>query len=197
MTDMYIKVKKYCEGLDNKEKQEFYRNVLELAKDAAESNEINRLKKLSEVAIGIEEASSKELVKPFDDENPLREANIIVDSGGLTNYLFSLGNSSKLYDLRENTEEALYQAIKSNDVELVKHLLIVLLPDDSERKADLKHLKELEELLSKIHEELEENISQDMKNYLEKRIRFYSFLCDFQSSKDLVELFANQSVSGR
>lgn len=70
----------------------------------------------------------------------------------------------------------------------MKHLLIVLLPEEIS-KVDLK---ELEVLLSKVYEELKENISQDMKNYLEKKIKFYSFLCDFHSSEDPIELFANQ-----
>jgi hypothetical protein len=31
-----------------------------------------------------------------------------------------------------------------------------------------------------------------MNNYLEKKIGFYNFLYDFESSKDLIELFANR-----
>lgn len=175
--------------MDNNRKQELYSQVLKEAKDAIESNDIDQLNKLSEVAVMIEEVCDRGLLKDFDDENPLREANIIVESNGLTNYLFSLGGSSELYDLRENGEDALYQAIKSGDVELVKHLLMVLLPEEM-GKADLK---ELEVLLSKSCEELKKSISKDMINYLEKKIKFYSFLRDFQSSKDPVELFVSRS----
>ncbi|WP_168464811.1 hypothetical protein [Wolbachia endosymbiont of Ctenocephalides felis wCfeT] len=181
-----LEVKKHCESLDNKGKQELYQQVLEDAQDATESNDIDRLKKLSEVAVAIEEVSERELLKPYDDENSLREANIVVESGGLTNYLFSLGDSSKLYDLRENKGEALYQAVKSNDVELVKHLLTILLPEEIS-KMDLNYLNEA---LSKAYEE--PNLSEDMKNYLENKIRLYGFLCGCKHNMDPIELFANR-----
>ncbi|APR97840.1 hypothetical protein [Wolbachia endosymbiont of Folsomia candida] len=183
-----LEVKKHCESLNNKGKQELYRQVMEEAKVAIESNDIDQLKKLSEAAVAMEEVSEKELLESFDDENPLKEANIVVERDGLTNYLFSLGDSSKLYDLRENKEEALYQAIKSDDVELVKHVLIVLLSSDFEGKVDLKGLVKL---LSKGYEEL--NLSKDMKNYLERKIGFCRFLCDFKFDEDPIELFANRS----
>ncbi|APR97848.1 hypothetical protein [Wolbachia endosymbiont of Folsomia candida] len=183
-----LEVKKHCESLDNKGKQELYRQVMEEAKDATENHDIDKLKKLSEIVVVIEEVCDRGVLKDFDDENPLKEANIVVESDGLTNYLFSFGDSSKLYDLRENKEEALYQAIKSNDVELVKHVLIVLLYGDFEGKVDPKGLVAL---LEKACEEL--NLSKDMKNYLEKKIRFCSFLCNFKFDKDPIELFANRS----
>lgn len=182
-----VQIKEYCESLDNRGKQELYSQILEEAKYAIESNDIDQLKKLSEVAVAAEEASERELLKPFDDENPLREANIVVEGDGLTNYLFSIGDSSKLYNLREDKGEALYKAIKSDDVELVKHVLIVLLSDDFEEKVDPK---DLVALLSSAYEEL--NLSKDMKNYLKKKIGFYSFLCDFKFDKDPIELFANR-----
>ncbi|MDD9332046.1 MAG: hypothetical protein PV340_05605 [Wolbachia sp.] len=134
-----VQVKGHCESLDNKGKQKLYRQVLEKAKIAIESNYIDQLKKLSEVAVAIEESSEKMLLKSFGDGNLLKEANIVVESYWLTNYLFSLGDSLKLYDLRENKEEALYQAVKSNDIELVKHLLIILLSEEIS-KLDLNYL---------------------------------------------------------
>ncbi|APR99047.1 hypothetical protein [Wolbachia endosymbiont of Folsomia candida] len=181
-----VQVQEHCESLDNKEKQELYRQVLKKAKDAIESNDISQLKKLSEVTVVMEEVCEKELIKSCDDENPLREANIVVENKGLTNYLFSLGGSSKLYDLRENKEEALYQAIKSNDVELVKHLLTILLPEKI-NKMDLDYLHEK---LSKAYEE--PNLSEDMKIYLENKIRLYGFLCGCKNNIGAIELFANR-----
>ena len=183
-----LEVKEHYESLDNKKKQELYSEILKEAKDAIESNNISHLKKLSEIAVVIEEVSEKELLESFNDKNPLREATVVVERGGSSNYLFSLSDSSKLYDSRENEEEAIYQAIKSNDIELVKHVLIVLLSSDFEEKVDPKGLVEL---LSKGYEEL--NLSKDMKNYLERKIRFCSFLCDCKFDKDPIELFANRS----
>lgn len=182
-----LQVKEHCESLDNKEKQELYSQILKKAKDVIESNDIDKLKKLSEVAVAIEETCEKELLESLDDKNPLREVNIIVEGDGLTNYLFSFSDSSKLYDLGENKEEALYQAIRSNDVELVKHLLLVLLSSDFEEKVDPKGLVEL---LSKTYEEL--NLSKDMRNYLEKKIGFYNFVCNFKPNMDPIELFVNR-----
>lgn len=187
----------YCKSLSDEEKVDTYRWVLDQAKNVIESTDVAKLKRLSDVAVAIEETTDKELLKSFDDNNPLREAYIAVMQGNeedseYTNYLFSIGSSSKLYDLRKNEKEALYQAIKSDDVELVKHLLIVLLPADS-KDANHLDLQKIKELLSKSYEELESSISDDMKNYLEKKIRFYSFLCDFKFDKDPIELFANQS----
>jgi hypothetical protein len=167
-------------------KQELYKQIIEEAKDATENHNIDKLKKLSEIAVAVEEVSERELLKSFDDENPLREANIVVESDGLTNYLFSLGCSSKLYDLRENTGEALYEAIKSDDVELVKHVLTILLPE-AISKMDLNYLNEE---LSKAYEE--PNLSKDMKNYLEKKIRLYGFLCGCKNNMGAIELFANR-----
>lgn len=184
-----VQIKEHCKSLDNKGKQKLYGQVLEEAKDAIESNDIDHLKKLSEVAVVIEKVCDRGLLKNFDDENPLRLANIVVENDGLTNYLFSLGDSSKLYDLRENKEDALYKAIKSNDVELVRHLLIVLLPNYPE-KMEKVDLKDLVVLLSKAYEELD--LLDDMRNYLEKKMRFYSFLCNFKSDKDPIELFVSR-----
>ncbi|WCR54442.1 MAG: hypothetical protein PG981_001464 [Wolbachia endosymbiont of Ctenocephalides orientis wCori] len=181
-----VQVKEYCESLDNHEKQELYKQVIKEAKGVLESNEIDQLKKLSEVAVAMEEVCKKELIKSLDAENPLREANIVVESGGLTNYLFSLGDSSKLYDLRENKGEALHQAVKSNDVELVKHLLTILLPEKIS-KMDLDYLHEK---LSKAYEE--QNLSEDMKIYLENKIRLYGFLCGCKNNMRAIELFANR-----
>lgn len=85
----------------------------------------------------------------------------------------ALGDSSELYDLKENREKAIYQAIKSNDRELVKHLLMILTSDEIE----IEFFKELETLLSGVYEELKENLSQDTKNYLEKNISLKRFVC--------------------
>jgi hypothetical protein len=95
----------------------------------------------------------------------------------MTNYLFSIGDSSELYDLEENREKAIYQAIKSNDVELVKQLLIVLLPDIHFEKISLEHLKELKTSLLKSYEELKPKLSKDMESHLDNELRFYGFLC--------------------
>ncbi|GFT91669.1 DNA mismatch repair protein MutL [Nephila pilipes] len=129
---------------------------------------IDQLKKLSKVAVAIEETIDLE---KFNDDHPLREINIAYVSEGATNYLFSLSDSSELYDLREDKEKAIYQAIKSNDRELVKHLLMVL-------TSELEFFKELEVLLSGAYEELKEKLSQDMKNYLEKNISLKRFVCN-------------------
>ncbi|WP_410542331.1 hypothetical protein [Wolbachia endosymbiont of Tetranychus urticae] len=178
--------------MSDQERQELYRNLIKEVQCAAESNDIEQLKKLSEIAVAIEEASSTNLITPFDAENPLREANIIVENNGKTNYLFSLGGSSKLYDLMENTNEAILQAIKSNDVELVKHLLLTLLSDDPNKiiNEKLTQLKEVIQLLSGVYKE---KLSKDIQNYLEKKIRFYSFLCDFKVNENPVEWFVNRS----
>lgn len=113
------------------------------------------------MAIAIEETIDSKLLEEF---NPLREVNIAYVSEGATNYLFSLSDSSELYDLQEDKEKAIYQAIKSNDRELVKHLLMILTSGDIK----IEFFKELEVLLSEAYEELKEQLSQDMKNYLEK-----------------------------
>ncbi|WP_254229463.1 hypothetical protein [Wolbachia pipientis] len=179
-------------NLSDQERQDLYRNLIKEAQCAVESNDIEQLKKLSEIAVAIEEASSTNLIKIFDAENPLREANIVVENNGKANYLFSLGGSSKLYDLMENTNEAIFQAIKSNDVELVKHLLLILLSDDPNKiiNEKLTQLKEAIQLLSGVYKE---KLSKDMKNYLERKIRFYSFLCDFNVNENPVEWFVNRS----
>ncbi|WP_265040483.1 hypothetical protein [Wolbachia endosymbiont (group A) of Lasioglossum lativentre] len=75
--------------------------------------------------------------------------------------------------MEENREKAIYQAIKSNDRELVKHLLMILVAGDIE----IEFFKELEMLLSGAYEELKEKLSQDMKNYLEKNISLKRFVC--------------------
>lgn len=52
---------------------------------------------------------------------------------------------------------------------------------------DLNYLKEE---LSKAYEE--PNLSEDMKNYLENKIRLYGFLCGCKHNMDPIELFANR-----
>lgn len=132
---------------------------------------IDQLKKLSKVAVAIEETTESELLEKF---NPLREINIAIYAPEeAKNYLFSLSDSSELYDLKEDREKAIYQAIKSNDRELVKHLMMILTSGDIE----LEFFKELEMLLSRTYEELKDNLSQDMKNYLEKNISLKRFVC--------------------
>lgn len=145
--------------------------------------------------MAIEETTEQESLKEFNDDHPLQEVNIVVYpkvDGSEVNYLFSLSDSSELYDVKEDREKALYNAIKSNDIEIIKHLLIILLPEDP-KKIDQKHLKELEGSLSKSYEALKPDLSQDMKNYLEKKIRFISFLCDFKYQENPIELFAAQA----
>ncbi|MCM1002400.1 hypothetical protein [Wolbachia pipientis] len=168
-------LKKHCALLSNEEKQSLYNEVLEEVKNTPRNSQgnIDKLKKLSKVAVAIEETTDSKLLEQFNDGHPLREVNIAYVSGEATNYLFSLGDSSELYDLKENREKAIYQAIKSNDRELVKHLLMILTSDEIE----IEFFKELETLLSGVYEELKENLSQDMKNYLEKNISLKRFVC--------------------
>lgn len=129
---------------------------------------------MSEVAVAIEETADSKLLEKFNDGHPLREVNIAIYAPEeAKNYLFSLSDSSELYDLREDKEKAIYQAIKSNDRELVKHLLMILVVGDIE----IEFFKELEILLSGAYEELKENLSQDMKNYLQKNISLKRFVC--------------------
>lgn len=165
-------LKEYCALLSSEEKQSLYSKVLNEAKNIPKDSRegIDRLKKLSKVAVTIEETADSKLLEKC---NPLREVNIAYVSGEATNYLFSLSDSSELYDLRENREKAIYQAIKSNDRELVKHLLMVLTSGEIE----IEFFKELEKLLSGAYEKLKENLSQDMKNYLEKNISLKRFVC--------------------
>lgn len=87
---------------------------------------IDQLKKLSKMAVAIEETIDLEKF------NPLREINIAYVSEGATNYLFSLSDSSELYDLREDKKKAIYHAVRLNDIELVKHLLMILVSGDIE-----------------------------------------------------------------
>ena len=179
----------YCKSLSDKEKVDTYKWVLDETKNVIEkTKDFAKLKRLSDVAVAIEETTDKELLKSFDDGHPLRGANIPVILGNeedseRTNYLFSIGSSSKLYDLRENKEEALYQAIKSDDAGLLKRLLAILLDNDQKDTHQLD-LQQTKEFLSKSYEELKSNISDDMKSYLEKQIRFYSFLCEFKCKKN-------------
>ncbi|WP_250295832.1 hypothetical protein [Wolbachia endosymbiont of Oedothorax gibbosus] len=166
-------LKEHCALLSSEEKQSLYSKVLNEAKntprDSRES--LDKLKKLSKVAVAIEETIDLE---KFNDDHPLREINIAIYAPEeAKNYLFSLSDSSELYDLKEDREKAIYQAIKSNDRELVKHLLMILTSGDIE----LEFFKELEVLLSEAYEELKENLSQDMKNYLEKNISLKRFVC--------------------
>ncbi|WP_341819626.1 hypothetical protein [Wolbachia endosymbiont (group A) of Brachyopa scutellaris] len=168
-------LKEHCTLLSSEEKQSLYSKVLNEVKNTPRDSRegIDQLKKLSKVAVAIEETTDSKLLEKFNDGHPLREVNIAYASGEATNYLFSLSDSSELYDLEENREKAIYQAIKSNDRELVKHLLMILVAGDIE----IEFFKELEVLLSGAYEELKENLSQDMKNYLEKNISLKRFVC--------------------
>lgn len=74
----------------------------------------------------------------------------------------------ELYDLEENREKAIYQAIKSNDRELVKHLMMILTSGDIK----IEFFKELEMLLSRTYEELKENLSQKLSR---KKYKFKTF----------------------
>ncbi|BFD47617.1 MAG: hypothetical protein DMENIID0003_06910 [Wolbachia endosymbiont of Sergentomyia squamirostris] len=193
----FEQLKQFFKILSSEEKVAHYRRILKEAKILLEkeSSDIDQLKKLSKAAVAIEETTEKELLKEFNGDHPLREVNIVVypkEDGSEVNYLFSLSYSSELYNVREDREKALYNAIKSNDVEIIKHLLIILLPEDP-KKIDQKHLTELEESLSKSYEALKLNLSRDMKNYLEKKIRFVSFLCDFKCQENLIESFTAQA----
>ncbi|MFP3015845.1 MAG: hypothetical protein ACEY3B_06180 [Wolbachia sp.] len=197
------KLKKHCQLLDDEEKIILYEQLLDKAKDILENSRdnVSELKKISKAAVAIEEITDKELLEKFNDDHPLREVDILIYSPQgnteVANYLFSIDNSSELYDLKEDKEKALYNAVKSNDVELVKKLLMILLPTEV-GNFDTKYLEELKILLSGIHKELE--LSQDMKNYLEKTIKFYSFLCsNFNllvtnptDVKAMIDLFAAQ-----
>ncbi|WP_341820740.1 hypothetical protein [Wolbachia endosymbiont (group A) of Myopa testacea] len=197
------KLKKHCQLLDDEEKVILYEQLLDKAKDILENSRdnVSELKKISKAAVAIEEITDKELLEKFNDDHPLREVDILIYSPQgnteVANYLFSTDNSSELYDLKEDKEKALYNAVKSNDVELVKKLLMILLPTEA-GNFDTKYLEELKILLSGIHKELE--LSQDMKNYLEKTIKFYSFLCsNFNllvtnptDVKAMIDLFAAQ-----
>lgn len=111
-------LKEHCALLSS---ESLYSKVLNEVKntprDSRES--IDQLKKLSKVAVAIEETTDSKLLEKFNDGHPLREINIAYASGEATNYLFSLSDSSELYDLEENREKAIYQAIKSDDRELV------------------------------------------------------------------------------
>ncbi|WP_265026407.1 hypothetical protein [Wolbachia endosymbiont (group A) of Bibio marci] len=168
-------LKEHCALLSSEEKQSLYSKVLNEVKNTPRDSRdgIDQLKKLSKVAVAIEETIDSKLLEKFNDGHPLREINIAYASGEATNYLFSLSDSSELYDLKENREKAIYQAIKSDDRELVKHLLMILVSGDIE----IEFFKELEMLLSGTYEELKEKLSQDMKNYLEKNISLKRFVC--------------------
>ena len=167
-------LKEHCTLLSSEEKRLYSKVLNEVKNTPRDSREgIDQLKKLSKVAVAIEETTDSKLLEKFNDGHPLREVNIAYASGEATNYLFSLSDSSELYDLEENREKAIYQAIKSNDRELVKHLLMILVAGDIE----IEFFKELEVLLSGAYEELKENLSQDMKNYLEKNISLKRFVC--------------------
>jgi len=166
-------LKEHCALLSSEEKQSLYNEVLNEVKNTSRDSRggIDQLKKLSKVAVAIEETTESKLLEKF---NPLREINIAIYAPEeAKNYLFSLSDSSELYDLKEDREKAIYQAIKSNDRELVKHLLMILMSCDIE----LEFFKELEVLLSRAYEELKEKLSQDMKNYLEKNISLKRFVC--------------------
>ncbi|WP_264730468.1 hypothetical protein [Wolbachia endosymbiont (group B) of Episyrphus balteatus] len=197
------KLKKHCQLLDDEEKIVLYEQLLDKAKDILENSrdDIAKLKEVSKAVVAIEETTDKQLLEKFNDDHPLREVDILIYSPQgnteVANYLFSIDNSSELYDLKKDKEKALYNAVKSNDVELVKKLLMILLPTEV-GDFDVEYLEELKILLSGIHKELQ--LSQDMKNYLEKTIKFYSFLCsNFNllvanptDVKAMIDLFAAQ-----
>lgn len=183
------------------DKVDDYRKLLEEVRNLLEEEDIDidQLKKLSKEAVAIEETTDKELLKEFNNDHPLREVNIVVEVGeGEVNFLFSCGDSSELYDLQENKERALGQAIKSNDVEFVKKLLMVLLPDTHLKKLNFEYLKEVETLL---FNSLKSDLSKDMENYLEKKLKFCNFLCsnfNLLATKpvdieEVISLFAAQS----
>lgn len=167
-------LKEHCKLLSGEEKQNLYSEVLNKVKNTPRDSRegIDQLKKLSKMAVAIEETTDSKLLEKFKDDHPLREVSIAYVSGGAKNYLFSLSNSSELYDLEEDREKAIYQAIKSNDRELIKHLLMVLISGDIK----IEFFKELEMLLSGAYEKLKVNLSQDMKNYLEKNISLKRFV---------------------
>lgn len=197
------KLKKHCQLLDDEEKIILYEQLLDKAKDILENSRdnVSELKKISKAAVAIEETTDKQLLEKFNDDHPLRELDILIYSPqgntDVANYLFSIDNSSELYDLKKDKDKALYNAVKSNDVELIKKLLMILSPTEVSN-FDTKYLEELKILLSGIHKELQ--LSQDMKNYLEKTIKFYSFLCsNFNllvtnptDVKAIIDLFAAQ-----
>ncbi|AGJ98933.1 hypothetical protein wNo_05110 [Wolbachia endosymbiont of Drosophila simulans wNo] len=194
------KLKKHCQLLDDEEKIILYEQLLDKAKDILENSRdnVSELKKISKAAVAIEETTDKQLLEKFNDDHPLREVDILIYSPqGNTEYLFSIDNSSELYDLKKDKDKALYNAVKSNDVELIKKLLMILVPEKVSN-FDTKYLEELKISLSGIHKELQ--LSQDMKNYLVKTIKFYSFLCSNFSLlvanptdvKAIINLFATQ-----
>ncbi|GFR13594.1 uncharacterized protein TNCT_444931 [Trichonephila clavata] len=145
-------LKEHCALLSSEEKQSLYSKVLNEVKNTPRDSRegLDKLKKLSKVAVAIEETIDLE---KFNDDHPLREVSIAYVSEEATNYLFSLSDSSELYDLKEDREKAIYQAIKSNDRELVKHLLMILNVSDIK----IEFFKELGKLLSEAYEELKEN----------------------------------------
>ncbi len=170
-------LKGHCALLSSEEKQSLYSEVINEVKNTPRNSRgcIDQLKKLSKMAVAIEETIDSKLLEKFNDGHPLREVNIAIYAPEeAKNYLFSLSDSSDLYDLKEDREKAIYQAIKSNDRELVKHLLMILTSGDKE----IEFFKELETLLSEIYEELKEKLSQDMENYLEKNISLKRFVCN-------------------
>ncbi len=200
-------LKQHRQGLNDKERQDLYYQVLARAKEAMRSTkEINQIKMLSRAAVAIEEIIGKESIELSNADHPFRNVNIVTNTPeGNVNYLFSTCDSSELYDVREDREKALYQAIKSNDVEIVRHLLMILVPEgiclerpielkisiygkctktdkirdvgtDEIRVIDLKYLKKLETLLQKFCEELKPDLTKDMENYLQKKLIFYHFL---------------------
>src|SRR6266550_6598381 len=145
-------LKEHCALLSSEEKQSLYSEVLNEVRNTPRDSRkgIDQLKKLSKVAVAIEETTESKLLEKF---NPLREINIAIYAPEeAKNYLFSLSDSSELYDLKEDREKAIYQAIKSNDRELVKHLLMILTSGDIE----LEFFKELEMLLSGAYYKIDE-----------------------------------------
>lgn len=213
-------LKEHCQGLNDKERQDLYHQILSEAKEAIKNaKDVNQVKTLSRAAVVMEEIIGKKSIALLNTDNPFRKVNIVTcSSEGNINYLFSTGDSSELYDVREDREKALYQAIKSNDVEILKHLFEILVPEgiflerpielkissykeecvshtykdigaDDIRRIDLKYLRELEGLLQKFYEELKPDLTKDMEKYLRGKLTFYCFLCEARvSEKTTIDL---------
>jgi glutaredoxin 2 len=66
-------LKQYFQILSNEEKIADYKRLLKDAKNILENSrdDIDQLKKLSKAAVVIEEITDKELLKKFNDDNPL------------------------------------------------------------------------------------------------------------------------------
>ncbi|MDR0288959.1 MAG: hypothetical protein LBH78_02830 [Rickettsiales bacterium] len=103
-------MREHCALLSSEEKQGLYSEVLNEVKNTPKNSRdgIDKLKKLSKVAVAIEGTADSKLLEQFNDGHPLREVSIAYVLGEATNYLFSLSDSSELYDLKEDREKAIY-----------------------------------------------------------------------------------------